>query len=459
MTDLNDTSILDDQTPEVSDTSGVGYSNEPIKTKGWSDIIDHGLDKFFNWNTQKISVNPDETKESFGPDIYNSIETGAELDAQKLQAIQRINSKGFQIIELNPRLMDPLDYSCELPIDELIETIGAQTDFFGFDTISVNPSPLFKSYEIPIVGNYIRIEFCPAKFASSLVPHNNNQNVAGASHTINAGSMAGLDNNYAFLNFGDVQGKSIKVKHGDEFKTYFNNVIITFPGLGPKIRIIVGFNAEYATKDHHSESLHLGNVASISNNHHALTWNAFSVSNCSNSASPTQFLVNANNILNFKLIDINQNNAKYAFGHIWLTGLWFSGLFNNATADDLIFKFDLILQSSQAFGTHFTGGPKKCFFSLDRFLLANTSKSIYEQYFAFQVPIRVTLSAFDTLNLRLSLAQAFSGGAATVLPAFSIHGYSYGPMTERNGASDFPKSMTFQLDQNAYPFDLAQGTE
>lgn len=177
-----------------------------------------------------------------GPGVDTS-DRAYQADAEKILAIQRYSSKGFQIIDINPRLLDPTLYPCLVNASDLLDQEGNPSVAGAYG----NPSPTnFTSVQLSIFGDFLKVDTQKSRYRNyaDSVPFSGGQ-----------GSFIGK----TYIQFTDNSSRPLVVRPGDEFTGYFSNVIITFPSGAPRFRLIIGYGTKIKTTDIQMESLHLGN--------------------------------------------------------------------------------------------------------------------------------------------------------------------------------------------------------
>lgn len=194
----------------------------------------------------------------------NLEEYDRQLDAEKLDAIKQSTSKGFRILDINPNNLPRSEFLCVYSDQILRDYIGndniTETTTIKYDNEGspVNmqqiQSPYWRTVSFPVVGNFLKIEYLPVRqnagsgtsgnFTNNLpdttAPQNTTSQINGA--YINAPNIAG--ENMILLDFENPSNVPHVVKNGMIFRTYFNQIYVTFKQLSPLIRITIGVNSE-----------------------------------------------------------------------------------------------------------------------------------------------------------------------------------------------------------------------
>ena len=107
-------------------------------------------------------------QQNLSSNLENLSEDDNKLNADKLEAIKQSNSKGFRVLDINPNLLSRADFFCKYQDDVLRQYVGNEnvyeTSTIKFDNVGSPTnnqsiqSPYWRSIEIPIQGNYLKIE-------------------------------------------------------------------------------------------------------------------------------------------------------------------------------------------------------------------------------------------------------------------------------------------------------------
>lgn len=221
---------------------------------GW---IDAG-DRYVTIESQRDQMLVD------SPDLdIRRLDAGYQLEAERLNAIQQQSSKGFQIIDINPGLL----LSTENPLTLPYEFIFDGTNFLPDQNMNFVKN--FRSVNIPIAGNFLKIEYIFEINTGANISYSPIEAVGDPTRLVPQaqvkyseafGTSLGemdlitdqeyytLDNfarNKVWLDFGPSTGKPHLIPtSGRIFKTYFNEVNVSLNIGAPKIRVTIGFNSE-----------------------------------------------------------------------------------------------------------------------------------------------------------------------------------------------------------------------
>lgn len=183
-----------------------------------------------------------EGQQDISGDGLDASEPAYQISAEKLIAIQKFNSKGFQFFDINPRLLDAANYPCVVNPGDLFDLEG-NPGGSGPDQRN------FRTIVLPANGNFLRFEVKKARARD----YGNSSPFATAYAT--APSIAGN----VYIQFGDNSQRPFKCRHGDTWKQFFETVLVTFPAGHPGFRIISGTGTEFQSSDSQAQTLHLGN--------------------------------------------------------------------------------------------------------------------------------------------------------------------------------------------------------
>ena len=233
----------------------------------WSDMgarpdlassISSFLDTAFNWvndstDSRYVTIEQQRARMlEVSPELnIRNRNDGFDLEAERLLAIQQKNSRGFNIVDINPGLLDANEYAMSLPYEFI---------FDGTNFIPANDGGLTKNFRtitIPIAGNFLKVEYIYENNTRANVntpqtrPYAKRkyESIAPDERNLVVGQTAYSFDNYArtkvYVNFNSVSEKPhIVTRSGDSFKSYFNEVTITLNIGAPKIRLTIGFNSE-----------------------------------------------------------------------------------------------------------------------------------------------------------------------------------------------------------------------
>lgn len=228
------------------------------------------FDGLFGWiddslNSRYITIDKQREKmllENPALDI-RKMDDGYQLEADRLNAIQQQGSKGFQIVDINPGLLSSLENPLTLPYEFIFDGTNFLPDQ------NSNFVKNFRSVNIPIAGNFLKIEYIyeintganisyspinavgiPGRLVPSAeVKYNQAFNTSLLEQDLVTGQeYFDFDNfarNKVWVDFGPSTGKPHLVPtSGRVFKTYFNEVNLSLNIGAPKVRVTIGFNSE-----------------------------------------------------------------------------------------------------------------------------------------------------------------------------------------------------------------------
>lgn len=176
---------------------------------------------------------------------------GFEVEAERLLAIQQKNSRGFNIYDINPGLLTREEYPLSIPYEFIFDGTNFMPD--------TNESLVrnFRTINIPIAGNFLKIEFIYENNSRSNIGTITTRPYAQRKYSdfvpneadLRSGKASYSMDNYArtkvFVNFASLSEKPfIVARSGDSFNTYFSEVNISVNIGCPKIRVIIGMNSE-----------------------------------------------------------------------------------------------------------------------------------------------------------------------------------------------------------------------
>ena len=217
------------------------------------------LDASFSWiddaaDSRYTSIESQRAKmlsESPNLNIRNRSD-GFDLEAEKLLAIQQKNSRGFNIVDINPGLLDSIENAMSLPYEFIFDGTNFIPDSSG------SLSTQFRTVTVPIAGNFLKVEFInEVNSQANFNPNGSVRPFAQRKYEIFVSDEQDLSTGYqnysfdnfarnkVFVNFNTVSEKPhIVMRSGDSFNTYFNEVSVTLSAGAPKIRLTIGYNSE-----------------------------------------------------------------------------------------------------------------------------------------------------------------------------------------------------------------------
>lgn len=239
-----------------------------LSSEFWSNLVSVGLG--MPTNAQALQRANGGT---FG--AFNS--TSHKLDAEEIDAIKQTQSKGFKVIDIDPNALNKEDFFCVYDESTLARLIGAEFSGWGTPNTQVDtlappsangsPRPYWRTVNIDLPGNFLKIEFLPARTTEtreftlspdenpiSLVPQNTNDignTDQYSSSAITAGKRTCL------VDFETPTPTPHLARHGTIFKTYFSSFFFTFKQMNVRIRLTIGYNSEIQEETNKESTLAL----------------------------------------------------------------------------------------------------------------------------------------------------------------------------------------------------------
>jgi len=369
---------------------------------------------------------------------------GFDLEAERLLAIQQKNSRGFNIVDINPGLLDPIEFSMSLPYEFIFDGTNFMPDING------SLSTQFRTVTVPIAGNFLKVEFineintmANSTYGQGTRPFAKRKysDIAGNEQDLATGFREYSFDNFArtkvFVNFNTVSEKPhLVMRSGDSFNTYFNEVSITLSVGAPKIRLTIGYNSEKQDGPSYAEfnsKLSMSGVGRLLRDSDTVL-QPFSINEYDNyislpvtPAGPTLSLTNVNTNFGFDLVmnksQIYTGQDEYlGYSVLWITGIRFMMSVLFAPSDIFTFAAKVTLFVDNAAATQ----PLR----LHSFNIRAGTDAINDlckdQYSTtFNEPICVVLPAGWKLRMVITAASTFAA-AQSANYNFSIDGYSLG---------------------------------
>lgn len=235
-----------------------------------------------NYTPQGIRTSSNQTL-----DLENLSGSDRSLDIEKLEAIKQSTSKGFRVIDINPNLFTRADFSCVytdtvlrdyVGNDNVLELSTVKYDNEGSPvTFQTTQAPYWRTYSIPIQGDFVKIEYLPIRqnpsFNSAfrgdvyIQPQVEPQNCTdqdGSDGYFNSGQIS--SDNIILVDFENPSSSPLIAKNGQVFKTYFTTLYVTFKQLSPRIRITVGVGSTIEDNTEQINNLSIWNGKSFTRN-------------------------------------------------------------------------------------------------------------------------------------------------------------------------------------------------
>lgn len=452
--------------------------------------------KLFASTQQATGFTPAQIRKNSGqPMMPERIEENAyELEAKKLEAIKQQSSKGFQIFDINPNNIEREDAFCAYPPDVMTTMIGTESvnsisaagagDLYYDNSTGVFSNgapvilPYWRSIYIPVAGNFLKVEYLPARIGTDTGDFNTNKNsnqriqnstepqnttekdfydfYAPFSPTyFNANKVA--SDRIIFLDFNEPTDKPIIIKHGERVKNYFNGVWLTFKQDSPRIRVTIGFNSEISTVDDRPQNLHLWRGHGLMNDSF-INPVPFCISNFE--VADTFGLQTTGPVIEhciFANPTARSTWEQNGLSVFWITNFLCDYLF--ASTDNLVsgVRFILYVKSLGTVASKFVTGSVKIKKLLDRTVIKQSQPGSVGMPNFIGEPLRVTLRRETGLFLRI-IPQYGSGSSAQWTNYFTLEGYSMGPIQNYLlSAESVPRNpfvTRYKLGENPYPIDL-----
>lgn len=411
-------------------------------------------------------------------------DTPSDLDVQTFKNIQQKRSQSFNTVDIISFNADPNLFRCRIRKEVLYELLGYEAEDETTIGIGGPQGGAWRTFELPIMGNFLRLDFLNAKRnmnnGSNLNARFNSQESHTYVWTLGATTVGSqlvwrplAPNNAAFqsaapdvlstslmsrvvlVQFDDPNSPPIIAKDGQCFDTSFSTVYVTMKVNTPRLRVTSGFNA----KIYGAEDARIMNANPVYGPGHGL-WNnpdihcvPFSISINGINTRPTMDSVNANATDTFNVIyqqalfNPTPANAlvKGGVGVLWIHGFNFTGTGN--TGSSYIVKVSLAHMRNN-FGTF-----NKELWSMPiswkevQLTASGVVADAFNYHIVFPKPIRVNLQPGDGVMVQVD--NGASGAALNYL--WSFFGYSYGPLS----GGGFPTAPYYlnTLTEDPFPVD------
>lgn len=465
----------------------------PIKTydNSWtgfgdfiSDKISKTFDLSFNWvndSTQSRYVNIDTLREIMlkeNPDLdIKELDDGFRLEAERLNAIQQNQSRGFNLIDINPGLLSNQEFPLAIPYEFLFDGSGFMPQSSG--SIAAN----FRTINIPLQGNFVKIEFIYENNSSANINDTNAKPLANIKYQQalkNTSIVNGqviyseidlttgytrydFDNfarNKVYLGFEDVSQKPhLITKSGDTFNTYFNSLTITLNIGAPKIRITVGFNSSKVDGPSdaaiNAQLELMGSARLFKEIDSPLVPFNIQQADIQTPYDPTAFNLFSTTALNLAILNIASNRGyniaggpiSLGYSVLWITSLEFSA--SRLTSGTGYMQFNLFTAPAGI-------GPsaQDAFRVYGAKITLNNGASIENRTLNITLPKPIRVVIPNQHSLRLGIYYQ-SGVALTMAYSYAISGYAFGMINKTNfggfydlSTSKFITDSTFLTDYN-----------
>lgn len=198
-------------------------------------------------------------------------------------AIQQTRSSQFNTFNISPFNLDKTAYPCQVSLQKIFDLLGVDGETVGafpgdatnLQSAQINP---WRTVVISTPGNFLKLEFLPTKMnrlpvnggwpngpiisGSTICNTNEDHNslsgliasgLYGGSHNPDHMRANGLfeifANNSIIVQFESTDAPMLLAKHGDIFKTPFNQVYLTVKSGMPRFQVVVGYNSEIVSNN------------------------------------------------------------------------------------------------------------------------------------------------------------------------------------------------------------------
>lgn len=205
-----------------------------------------------------VALTPEAIKKQIGAKMQAPAKSPHAQIAEELIAIQQRNSKGFQVIDVNPNELSRADFYPLIQANVLFELLGQEAispaaglyeDTSGGAT-DTGVLPYWRTIEIPLNGNFLKIEHLPVRTMDDYQwnitgtnPIKDNTRVTNNSDSFTDFSPKHSSDKIFLLNFQDCKDTPLIAKHGDSFHTEFTSIFLTFKTTQARFRITLGYNS------------------------------------------------------------------------------------------------------------------------------------------------------------------------------------------------------------------------
>lgn len=430
----------------------------------WSNLIDAGLG--MPTTVEGIHATSGGSLEAFQS-------TSHKLDSNEIDAIKQTQSKGFRVIDIDPNAFTKEEAFCVYDDATLARIVGVAVSGYGFSaqvdstaapTVSGSPRPYWRTLQLEIPGNYLRVEFLPARVTpgrySEVDPAENpvsilpqNTNLIGNTDQY-TGVAAEAGRRTMLLDFETPSSTPLIVSDGDEFKTMFSTVLFTFKQLNVRIRLTIGYNSEITSRNTKETNLSL--------------FGGFGLTKGS-PIHPTPFCVSDRDVNATNYQGVTASNAPgyinliyspdypgslvgvpIGLGIFFITG--FTVTTTNYVTSPTTQWYDVELVQAKV---NVLTVPT---YVIKRFCGVTVKNDGATSVVEFNEPIRVTLRPLECLALRTSFC--YSPGNAAYDPQtgikFQVTGYSFGNFSgeDISGIPKCPLQVNYFYKEHPFPQDL-----
>lgn len=424
--------------------------------------------------------------------------TAHKLKAEEIDAIRQTQSKGFWVVDIDPNALPKNSFGCVYDDQTIGRMLGSPMNGYGFpvrvdstaaaQTAGSN-TPYWRTVTVEKPGNWVKIEFLPARASRTLEPENivNPVSVPFSGDIQNTDVLTNTDQytdsiavqagqRTVLVDFETPSATPHIARHGTIFKTYFSNLLISFSQLNVRIRITIGFNSEIHDHNHKEETLHLfgGQGLTTDSPIHPVPFciNDYDVVGSGYAGTSNNGVQWPNGISSpvylpliftprkYRPVTLAPGNIPNGIGIVYITNIRVSmtalDVPNPIFADiDLVqMKLDNALQPlyliKRFASIHGHFPPKDP--------AANLNWQVFTGEQSFQTPIRVSLRPNEALVLRIIGPNL--GGAPNGYVKFSVNGWSFGDLSGKPATFGFnciPYETEYQFKEHPFPQDLDTG--
>lgn len=434
-------------------------SQESNFTAYWKQLFDLGL-------RQPVTLEQQRKKDAAAFDTSQA--TSHTLKAEEIDAIRRLQSRGYRVIDLDPNLLPKDEFNCAYAGDIVANLTGENLTTTGIDGsgFAKCTNPYWRTFAFDCPGNFLKIEILPVRQEVgsglgvtpleqpiSLVP-------TGTIATANPAVLSEASRRIMLLDFEAPTSTPHVVSDGMVFKTYFSAFYLTLKNLNTRVRITIGYNSEIQEREEKEVGLALFGGRGITTRSQ-IAPTAFSMNHLDvnpNNASGVPYAPPYNQ-KNFGLI-INRDNPGSSLGSpIGNSIVWFTGydarmiVPGNAGANAGLIRCDIMLAEINLLYEPVTW--------LKRIMTLSVGMEANGRLGAFvnqnlTESIRVSLPPLTGIFLRLSEVMSVDGSGTRFIN-FNLNGYVLGGFDalEQSGLAVAPFYTTTFTKENPWPLDYA----
>ena len=400
------------------------------------------------------------------------------IDAEQINAIKQQQVRPLRVIDIDPNSIDKQSGWCVYGDDVLSRMFGPTYNGYGIGvridnediaTPAGRPTPYARTLQFDIPGNWMKIEFLPARSQGqgrptesvlenpvNIIPQNTNLTGNGGQF-YDMGEAAG--SRAMLLDFESISATPLLVEDGAEFENYFSSFFLTFYQLNVRIRITIGYNSKTKQEVFKEPNLYMfgGRGLTTKSPIHPVWFslsdresqNALGIRGISVGAAGSETM-----ILNFDRS--NNPGVGYGCAIVYLTN--FTAMtYQGSGAAAVIGITDVEIMHM---GVDLLGAPTNTIKRLAKITsFANSTQgsadSSYGNYASktFGQPIRVNLRPMECIALRWSVVQAST--IATPLLKFELDGYTFGSfLSAVPDGTKAPFLTQTMYSENPFPQDV-----